>query len=61
VVGFYGQGTAVDLAGTDQVVYPVPVAPALSAEVTLGVTAGFPIYPQTRTYFFCAVVTAAGT
>jgi hypothetical protein len=33
-----------------------PVAPALGGTMTLGVDAGFPIYPQARTYSFAATV-----
>ena len=57
VIGFYGQGIPFDIVTAGDVVsYPAPVAPALNSTMTLGVDAGFPIYPQTRTYSFAATV-----
>jgi Putative Ig domain/Fibronectin type III domain len=61
VIGFYGQGVPLDVGtASDTLSYPAPVAPALSATMTLGVDAGFPIYPQARTYSFAAIVTPSG-
>jgi len=59
VVGFYGQGVPLDVnTGTDVASYPAPVAPALNTTMTLGVTPGFPIFPQARTYSFAANITS---
>src|SRR5450631_4524680 len=57
VIGFYGEGIPLDVGvGTDQLIYPAPVAPVLNGTMTLGVDPGFPIYPQNRTYSFGATV-----
>jgi hypothetical protein len=58
LIAFYGQGIPVDItgAGTSELVYPTPDAPALGQTITLG-SAGFPIYPQNRFYSFGADVT----
>jgi hypothetical protein len=61
VIGFYGQGIALDLTGSDQVSYPAPVAPVVNSTMTLGVDPGFPIFRQSRTYSFAATVTPPGT
>jgi hypothetical protein len=62
VIGFYGNGIPVDInVGTDTLSFPAPVAPALNSTMTLGVTSGFPIYPQNRTYSFGATVAPALT
>jgi len=61
VIAFYGEGIPLDVnVGTDQLIYPAPVAPALNSTMTLGVDSGFPIYPQNRTYSFAATVTPSG-
>jgi len=58
VIAFYGDGIPDDIGvGAATFSYPAPVAPALNTTMTLGVTAGFPIYPQARTYSFAASVT----
>jgi hypothetical protein len=60
VIAFYGEGIPLDVnVGTDQLVYPAPVAPTLNQTMTLGVDPGFPIYPQARTYSFAASVVPA--
>jgi subtilase family serine protease len=56
VIGFYGEGIPLTLSGADTTSYVAPVAPALGGTMTLGVDAGFPIYPQARTYSFAATV-----
>jgi len=57
VIGYYGEGIPFDNVATGDVVsYPAPVAPVLNTTMTLGVTPGFPIYPQKRTYSFGATV-----
>jgi len=61
VIGFYGEGIPVDLgAASDTLSYPAPAAPALNSTMTLGADAGFPIYPQARTYSFAGTVTPSG-
>jgi hypothetical protein len=61
VIGFYGQGVPFDIGtASDTLSYPAPVAPVLGDTVNLGVDAGFPIYPQARTYSFAATVTPSG-
>jgi len=62
VIGFYGDGIPDDIgAGTDTFSFPAPTAPALNNTITLGVDAGFPIYPQARTYSFAATVATTAT
>ncbi len=63
VIGFYGQGIPVDIigTGTDILSYPAPAAPVQGSIITLGVDAGFPIYPQARTYSIAAVVDVTTT
>jgi hypothetical protein len=57
VIGFYGEGIPVTPGGgTDTLSYPATVAPALNTTMTLGVDAGFPIYPSRPTYSFAASV-----
>jgi len=61
VIGFYGEGIPLDVkVGTDQLIYPAPTPPSLNSTMTLGVDAGFPIYPQARTYSFAASVAPTG-
>jgi len=61
VLGWYGQGIPFDEnIGTDTVSYPAPVAPVLNSTMTLGVDAGFPIFPQARRYSFAASVAPTG-
>ncbi|MCG3209860.1 MAG: hypothetical protein FOGNACKC_03487 [Anaerolineae bacterium] len=62
VIAFYGQGIPLDDGGgADILSYPAPAAPAATDTITLGVDAGFPIYSQTRTYSFGAVVDVVST
>jgi FtsP/CotA-like multicopper oxidase with cupredoxin domain len=68
VIGLYGEGIPVDTGVTvnpDSLSYPASadatlatnVAPAQDSTMTLGVTTGFPLYSQDRTYSFAATVT----
>jgi hypothetical protein len=60
VIGFYGQGIPFnDAGGADVLSFPAPVAPVLNATMTLGVDAGLPIYPVSRSYSFAAAVAPA--
>ena len=70
VIGFYGQGIPVDSGtGTDVLSYPAtanpdlvtPAAPVQGSTISLGVDAGFPIFPEARTYSFLATVTPTVT
>ena len=47
-------------SGADILSYPAPIASTLNSTMTLGVDAGFPIFPQSRTYSFAATVAPAG-
>jgi len=61
VIGYYGKGVPFDIGtGSDILCFPVATAPATGASMTLGVTPGFPIYPQIRTYSLAATVTPSG-
>ncbi|BCJ50562.1 hypothetical protein Asp14428_20370 [Actinoplanes sp. NBRC 14428] len=56
VAAFYGQGVPVDTGtGGDKLYYPSPTAPAQDATITVG-AAGYPEYPQARTYSFATSV-----
>jgi FtsP/CotA-like multicopper oxidase with cupredoxin domain len=64
VIGWYGDGIPFDIGttpGSATLVYPAGPPPALSNTFTLGVDAGFPIFPQDRTYSFGAMVTPGAT
>ena len=61
VIGYYGKGVPFTIgAGSDTLCFPVQSAPTTGTSMTLGVTSGFPIYPQVRTYSLAATVTPSG-
>ena len=61
VIGYYGKGVPFDIGtGSDTLCFPVQSAPAKGTSMTLGVSPGYPIYPQIRTYSLAATVTASG-
>jgi FtsP/CotA-like multicopper oxidase with cupredoxin domain/fibronectin type 3 domain-containing protein len=56
VIAFYGQGIPLDIGGgADTLSFPADTAPVADGTITLG-GAGFPIYPEARTYSFRARV-----
>jgi hypothetical protein len=61
VIGYYGKGVPFDIGpGSDTLCFPVYSAPTTGATMTLGVSPGFPIYPQIRTYSLAATITPSG-
>jgi FtsP/CotA-like multicopper oxidase with cupredoxin domain len=60
VIGWYGQGIALDIGtGTDALYYPSPAAPVQGSTITAG-GVDYPSFVQPRTYSLAAVVTSGG-
>jgi Putative Ig domain/Fibronectin type III domain/WD40-like Beta Propeller Repeat len=61
VIGYYGKGVPFTIGtGSDTLCFPVYSTPTTGATMTLGVSPGYPIYPQIRTYSLAATITTSG-